>query len=1071
MKKLIAFISLLLIVNLCLANRVKTTDYYHVAGAIIDTSADGLDIAPDSVRILVYFEGAEVFDAWFNTGDAQCFAGEGNDIIFTDQYGDIDADQGAGTYYIRSQFYDTTRGIFHKASDYFELGNFGDTIQQDLSNYDGATPLTTSDKMTLVDSSAGDISYTANNQADYKATGFSTHSAGDVWTSGTRTLTVADWSTHAAADIWSVGTRTLTVADWSTHSAADVWAVGSRTITGDTYTPDINVISLDADVILATHFAQAYWTAFRDSIEEFTWEADSATYNGVSGSFGQALATPTYVQGAGADATPSEWDNSDWTLFIDSTWKADTSTYNGVAGSYGKALSEPAYVQGAAGDPWLTALPGAYGAGTAGKIVGDNVNATISSRSTFDGNLDLDNVINSYDKDDFEQDFYVSITDSIWNAILTGATYNIPTSAGRRLRQLETGQVLLTGTINTADNDSTATLGLGGIYPDDYFEHAWLVVVSTPDSVQIRSINYYVGATDSVGFAAGEKWIITPDPGDEWEIVASAGVHVVDLHQPVLDEIWNNSERTLTPRALSMATFDTASVAVFYDFGIWIDDEASNTNTIVGIDGTRSNPVSTLAAARVLADSMTLQRYYLVNNSSLTLAATHEDWEFIGVGMGNEINFGNQDVDNSNFCYLMIAGIQGGTGLIWLDRCYLDAADSLECIARNSWFSDTISVRVATNTTFDQCYSAVPGNNTPAIDFNSAGGTIGVNVRHYSGGLALFNMTSNHTISYESDGQLVIHSSCTSANVTARGNMSITDNGTTTSLTNDAVYNQGLVSDTIWHTPFASGFTAGSIGDSLTSPTYVQGEAGSLTEAGIRDAVWAKDTVEVDTVQVLKWMADNLVGVGSGVGTESCTLFVFDQDTSIIPNVDVYAYANGTGSQIGYGNTAAGGFVILNLNTGEIDIRIGTLPGHVFESNYDITVVADYTDSLFGTKLAPSEPSPGFTNVSFYTNNAGYDTLKTEFTYQLVDSMSSQFDADQILTFGSGINTMVLSRFSYTVSSDSSIFSKNLLPSPNIVVDGDSSKVFYKLTIKFPSGTTVRKDTTTISGSTYNPFE
>lgn len=37
---------------------------------------------------------------------------------------------------------------------------------------------------------------------------------------------------------------------------------------------------------------------------------------------------------------------------------------------------------GSAGDPWSTPLPGAYGAGTAGKIVGDNINATISSRSS-----------------------------------------------------------------------------------------------------------------------------------------------------------------------------------------------------------------------------------------------------------------------------------------------------------------------------------------------------------------------------------------------------------------------------------------------------------------------------------------------------------------------------------------------------------------------------------------------------------------------------------------------------------------------------------------------------------------
>lgn len=47
-----------------------------------------------------------------------------------------------------------------------------------------------------------------------------------------------------------------------------------------------------------------------------------------------------------------------------------------TAGSTGAALNGAA----SAGDPWLTALPGAYGAGTAGKIIGDNINATISSR-------------------------------------------------------------------------------------------------------------------------------------------------------------------------------------------------------------------------------------------------------------------------------------------------------------------------------------------------------------------------------------------------------------------------------------------------------------------------------------------------------------------------------------------------------------------------------------------------------------------------------------------------------------------------------------------------------------------
>ncbi len=49
-----------------------------------------------------------------------------------------------------------------------------------------------------------------------------------------------------------------------------------------------------------------------------------------------------------------------------------------TAGTVGGALS----AAGSAGDPWTTSLPGAYGAGTAGKIIGDNLNATVSSRSS-----------------------------------------------------------------------------------------------------------------------------------------------------------------------------------------------------------------------------------------------------------------------------------------------------------------------------------------------------------------------------------------------------------------------------------------------------------------------------------------------------------------------------------------------------------------------------------------------------------------------------------------------------------------------------------------------------------------
>lgn len=52
-----------------------------------------------------------------------------------------------------------------------------------------------------------------------------------------------------------------------------------------------------------------------------------------------------------------------------------------TAGSTGAAVN----AAGSAGDPWSTPLPGAYGAGTAGNVVGNRLDAAVSSRSTYAG--------------------------------------------------------------------------------------------------------------------------------------------------------------------------------------------------------------------------------------------------------------------------------------------------------------------------------------------------------------------------------------------------------------------------------------------------------------------------------------------------------------------------------------------------------------------------------------------------------------------------------------------------------------------------------------------------------------
>ena len=88
-----------------------------------------------------------------------------------------------------------------------------------------------------------------------------------------------------------------------------------------------------------------------------------------AGWFGRTVAFLTVITAVGALPTAN--------AIADQVWDEVLSGHL-TGGSTGAGLN----AAGSAGDPWATSLPGAYSAGTAGKILGDNLNATVRSRAT-----------------------------------------------------------------------------------------------------------------------------------------------------------------------------------------------------------------------------------------------------------------------------------------------------------------------------------------------------------------------------------------------------------------------------------------------------------------------------------------------------------------------------------------------------------------------------------------------------------------------------------------------------------------------------------------------------------------
>jgi hypothetical protein len=158
-----------------------------------------------------------------------------------------------------------------------------------------------------------------------------------------------------AASIWIAPGRTLTagtnitlakgtgITGFNDIAATDVWAAGTRALTDKT------------DFALTT--------ADKVLIANQTWDTSRTGHTG-AGTFGLYLDAQVSTVGGG-------------TLTAGDIWNYTISGYTtgGMAGTYLKGA-------GSAGDPWTTVLPGSYGAGTAGYIIGNNINATISSRSS-----------------------------------------------------------------------------------------------------------------------------------------------------------------------------------------------------------------------------------------------------------------------------------------------------------------------------------------------------------------------------------------------------------------------------------------------------------------------------------------------------------------------------------------------------------------------------------------------------------------------------------------------------------------------------------------------------------------
>lgn len=204
-----------------------------------------------------------------------------------------------------------------------------------------------------------------------------------------------------------------------------------------------------------------------------------------------------------------------------------------TAGSTGYALN----AAGSAGDPWATAIPGAYGAGTAGKIVGDNVNATISSRAT---QTSVDTVAGYIDtevaaikaKTDLipaapaavgDIPTAAAVADAVWDEATSGHTSSGTTGKALNDTDLRGSRTVIRGTVG--GSPTTTSLTPSAITPAgavaDQFKGRILIFDNDTSTAALRGQATDITANTSASLPAFTFTALTtaPSSGDTFSVV------------------------------------------------------------------------------------------------------------------------------------------------------------------------------------------------------------------------------------------------------------------------------------------------------------------------------------------------------------------------------------------------------------------------------------------------------------------------------------------------------------------------------------------------------------------------
>ena len=157
-------------------------------------------------------------------------------------------------------------------------------------------------------------------------------------------------------------------------------------------------------------------------------------------------------------------------------------------------------------------------------------------------------------------------------------------------------------------------------------------------------------------------------------------------------------------------------------------------------------------------------------------------------------------VDDCTYMEATITGTLDGNSVV--RDCRIDGLDYISGAVRGSELTiNPIYLGTGSQAMFIDCWSGVPGTETPTIDMGGTGQKLGV--RGYNGGLRITNRTGSDPVSIDMvSGHVILDATCTGDPITIRGTYKLTvEAGATQPVTDGRVIieqNSDVVAAEVW---------------------------------------------------------------------------------------------------------------------------------------------------------------------------------------------------------------------------------------------------------------------------------